>query len=124
MHRCVLHFLCYNFVNFLSFLLLVQIQHIEMPTSTEYINQYFKLKMFIFLNLRVFQKFCYLFKKTNFFNLKYCLIYSVDVGISEHANLNLYILSTLCKFYSFLSSWLVSGNTSSKSFMKKVVSGH
>ena len=30
----------------------------EMPTTTEYINQYFKLKMFIMLNGRVLVKLC------------------------------------------------------------------
>ena len=30
----------------------------EMPITTEYINQYFKLKMFIMLNLRVLVKLC------------------------------------------------------------------
>ena len=74
----------------------------EMQTTTEYIKQYFKLKIFAMLNRRVLVKsaiqsdkhvqFKILvtifrktlpFKKINIFSLKYWLVHSVAVSISE-----------------------------------------
>ena len=87
-----------------------------MPTTTEYNNQYFKLKTVIMLNRRVLVKLCdkhfqfkilveifcktLRFKKINIFSLKYWLLYSVVVGIFAL----FYLLSNMFdrKFKKFL----------------------
>ena len=50
----------------------------EMPTTTEYINQHFKMKMFIMLNSQSFSK-TVQSNKINIFILKYWLIYPLKL---------------------------------------------
>ena len=51
----------------------------ELLTSTEYINQYFKLNVFDFLNASIFEK-NPRFKKINIFILKYWLQNSIGIS--------------------------------------------
>ena len=92
----------------------------EMPTTTEYINQHFKLKMFIKLNRRVLVKLCekyYQFKilvsifrkilrfnKMNIFSLKNWLMYSVVVGVSNfrsELHSTIYLTDHSCQISSY-----------------------